>query len=126
MPYGVGFFVGEMNNEKLLKLTALIEQENTDRFYHWTEWRTLREQVLKLDNYECQMCKEKGRYSRAAIVHHIKHLKDRPDLALSIYDSNTGERQLISVCKECHEKEHPESQRQYVPKAEPITRERWD
>ena len=113
-------------DEKILKLHTLIEQENTDCFYRWTEWRKLRAQVLKLDNYECQLCKAKGRYSKAIIVHHIKHLKDRPDLALSIYDSNTGQRQLISVCKECHEKEHPESQRQYMPKAEPVTKERWD
>ena len=110
----------------LARLTSLIESGCVDSFYHWTEWEKARLTVLAFDHYECQSCKAKGRYSKAVIVHHIKHLKDRPDLALSIYDSNTGQRQLISVCKECHEKEHPESQRQYMPKAEPVTKERWD
>lgn len=115
-----------MSGEKLLKLRELVEQENTDCFYHWPEWKTMRAQVLKLDHYECQICKKKGRYSRAVIVHHIKHLKDRPDLALSIYDPDTKGRQLISVCKACHEKEHPESKRQFNRINKPLTQERWD
>ena len=60
------------------------------------------------------------------LVHHVKRLKDRPDLALSIIDPATGERQLISVCKDCHEMLHPESQRQFFPKEPPVTVERWD
>jgi 5-methylcytosine-specific restriction endonuclease McrA len=59
-----------------------------------------------MDNHECQICKRKGRYRRADIVHHVKHLKDRPDLALSIWDGE--ERQLVSVCRQCHEDLHPE------------------
>ena len=62
----------------------------------------------------------------ARIVHHVKHLRKRPDLALSIWDTDTGERQLISVCKQCHEELHPESQRQYRRFYAPVTVERWD
>ena len=115
-----------MTAVQLIKLQALIEAGNADSFYHWKDWENLRLEVLRLDNYECQLCKAKGRYRRAIIVHHVKHLKDRPDLALSIYDN--GERQLISVCKQCHEEEHPERmiQYRYTRKSEPVTEERWD
>ena len=86
----------------------------------------MRATVLRLDHYECQRCRAHGRYRRAEIVHHVKHLKDKPDLALSLYDPDTGERQLMSVCKRCHEELHPESQRQFVLKKQLITAERWD
>ena len=81
---------------------------------------------MRYDRYECQLCKAKGRYRKGVIVHHVKHLKDRPDLALQIWDGE--ERQLITVCKQCHEKLHPESQRQYIA-SEPkgfMNEERWD
>ncbi len=112
---------------KTERLRSLIDKECEYQFYSWGEWKRLRQEVLALDHFECQRCKEKNhRYRKAVIVHHIKHLKDRPDLALSIYDPETGERQLISVCKECHEAEHPESQRQYKRLCSPLTVERWD
>ena len=71
------------------------------RFYNSVEWRATRREVLKRDRHECQMCKREGLYKRADCVHHVIHLKDRPDLALMI--SN-----LISLCNSCHDKEHPE------------------
>ena len=109
---------------RLAQLAVLIQQGKEYQFYSWPEWDAVRLDTLNLDNYECQQCKTKGRHSRAVIVHHVKHLRDRPDLALSIWDGQ--ERQLVSVCKRCHEELHPESQRQYKPKAPPITQERWD
>lgn len=108
----------------LKQLIALIASDQEYRFYSWSCWLRTREEVLKLDHYECQRCKTRGRYSRAVLVHHVKHLKDRPDLALSIWDGE--ERQLVSVCKKCHEELHPESQRQYKPLTKPVTEERWD
>lgn len=106
------------------QLNALIQSGKAHDFYSWPEWDNLRAEVLKIDNYECQRCKEHHRHRRAVIVHHVRHLKDRPDLALSIYDGD--ERQLISVCKQCHEELHPESQRQYKKTSNPVTSERWD
>ena len=109
------------------KLKELVEAGTSDLFYSWKAWKRLREAVLKLDRYECQRCKnEKKRYRKATIVHHVKHLTDRPDLALSVWDQDTGERQLVSVCKQCHEELHPEAQRQFQPVHVPITQERWD
>ncbi len=59
-------------------------------------------------------------------MHHVKHLQERPDLALSIFDPDTGERQLLTVCKECHEAEHPDVLRHSSSKTQPVTLERWD
>lgn len=113
-----------ITDARLSKLTSLIQSGNEHDFYLWTEWKTIRRQVLRLDNWECQVCKSRHRHKRATIVHHVKRLKDRPDLALSIYDN--GDRQLVSVCKKCHEELHPESQRQYRMREAPVTIERWD
>ena len=113
----------KISDRRLQDLVSLLAAGREHDFYTWTEWRIRRAEVLRLDHYECQHCKAAGRYRRADIVHHVKHLRDRPDLALSIWDGD--ERQLVSVCKACHEAEHPESLRKWetVP---PVTAERWD
>jgi 5-methylcytosine-specific restriction endonuclease McrA len=109
---------------RLAELRGLLEAGAEHEFYSWPEWRRLRREVLTVDNCECQECKRRGVYSRASIVHHVRHLRDRPDLALSVYDGDS--RQLEAVCKRCHEELHPDSQRQYAPSAPPLTPERWD
>ena len=110
---------------RLKQLIALLASGNEAQFYSWPEWLRLRPAVLNLDKHECQICKAKGRYRKATIVHHVKHLRVRPDLALSIWDGM--DRQLLSVCKSCHEDEHPEAFRQNArAKAPQITVERWD
>lgn len=70
-------------------------------FYKSTIWINKRKDILKRDHFECQRCKAKGRFSKAECVHHIKHLKNRPDLALE--DKN-----LLSLCNVCHNEVHPE------------------
>ena len=92
------------------------------RFYDSTVWRRKRAEVMELDHHECVMCKSHGRYTPAKTVHHVKHLKDRPDLALEIWDGT--ERQLISLCLACHDLVHPEKRRREGPKV-PITEEFW-
>lgn len=112
-----------ISGTRLTQLTKMIADGDTKRFYDWTEWRELSAEVMAMDHFECQRCKLRGRYSRAEIVHHVKHLKDRPDLALSVYDGHS--RQLISLCRACHEAEHPERMRKFKQKA-PFNVERWD
>lgn len=109
------------------RLQQLISDGREGVWYNGAAWEHMRQAVLKMDHYECQRCKARGRYRKAEIVHHVKHLKDRPDLALSIYDPDTGDRQLISVCKQCHEDLHPEvlHAKQFKSK-DPVTAERWD
>lgn len=112
---------------RLAQLRAMIQAGRKEEFYSWPEWRALRPDVLALDHHECVRCREiRRKFRRAKIVHHVKHLEDRPDLALSVWDPETGERQLVSVCKQCHEELHPESQRQYKHIRAPLTAERWD
>jgi 5-methylcytosine-specific restriction endonuclease McrA len=97
-----------------------------DPFYVSPEWRKKRTEILKQDRYECQHCKTRGRYKRANTVHHVCHLDCRPDLALcdEYADADGGtHRQLVSLCKECHEREHAHlKQRKVSP---PLTEERW-
>lgn len=67
--------------------------------YHTGEWKRKRDEILRRDHFACQMCKAKGKYTRADTVHHIKHLRDVPELALT--DDN-----LMSLCASCHEEIH--------------------
>ena len=113
-----------MTQKFLEWLVALIATGDIHPFYVTPEWRALSADVLRLDRHECQPCKRRGRYCKAVIVHHVKHLKHRPDLALSIFDGE--QRQLESVCKSCHEAYHPESQRRNPDPPPPLTEERWD
>lgn len=107
------------------ELSAYIDKGKAENFYTWADWAKVRKEVLKFDNFECQMCKQNRRHRKAEVVHHVKHLKDRPDLALSIWDGN--DRQLISLCRECHEKVHPERIEKYKRKNKSaVTNERWD
>ena len=115
-----------ISGARLWELVSLLAAGHEYKFYSWPEWRALRLEVLRLDHNECQVCKAAGRFRRGYIVHHVKHLRQRPDLALSVFDPDTGQRQLETLCKHCHELEHPESQRQYAPQAPPLTDERWD
>lgn len=108
------------------------------KFYKSARWIHKREKILKRDHYECQVCRQRIRIAdeegkqlsaedrkirRAVIVHHIRHLKDNPELALD--DDN-----LISVCHECHDRLHERDvetinahPRLTKPKA--ITEEKW-
>lgn len=108
------------------QIRKCVEDDNLHAFYTCGPWRKIRKDVLKTDKKECQTCKARGKYARATIVHHVKHVRDFPELALSlIYTDEHGveQRNLISVCKSCHEEEHPEgTQRE---EREPLTPERW-
>lgn len=115
-----------MTPEKLARLTAMLAAGRENVWYNSGDWAAVKAAVKQIDHNDCLICKAMGRRRAAHIVHHVRHLRDRPDLALSIYDPDTGERQLICVCKQCHELLHPESQLQYRPSKPPVTKERWD
>lgn len=116
-----------ISQSKLAQLQKLIAEARPELFYSWPQWEETRSKVLALDHFECVKCKAKGKYTKAVLVHHVHHLTDRPDLALSIYDAD-GNRQLISLCRQCHELEHPERLKPaWTAKVEkPLTVERWD
>jgi len=83
------------------KLYNYIVSGDVDKFYNSRTWRKKRTQTLERDNKECQKCKRRGKFNKATCVHHKKHLRDNPELAL--IDDN-----LESLCDICHNEEHPE------------------
>ena len=118
-----------MTDSFLRWLKGLIASGDTHPFYVSQPWRLLQPEVLKMDNYECQLCKAKGRYRRGVIAHHVNHVKRRPELALSIWFEDTDgqrKRNIVTVCDGCHKQEHPEQMRRAKRVPGFQTEERWD
>lgn len=103
---------------KVNELIQLIRENNLMKFYKSSEWIKLRQEVLNRDRHECQKCKGKGKFRKADCVHHIKHVKEYPLLALEPTN-------LISLCNSCHDEEHPEKLRKKSSKEKFINEERW-
>ena len=68
------------------------------QFYHSKEWDRVRTYILMRDRYRCTRCK-----IPAEEVHHITRLSPE-----NIWDKNItlNPDNLISLCKDCHFKEH--------------------
>lgn len=105
-----------MTDSILSWLIKLIEENNLKAFYNCIHWLHKRAEALERDNYECQRCKANGLYSPAECVHHMKHVKKFPQLALNLDN-------LISLCNSCHDLEHPEKLK--VRRKPLINKERW-
>lgn len=107
-----------MNTSDLIAwISKLLKDDNIHAFYVSGHWKKLRADTLKEQNKECQLCKSRGKYKRAVTVHHIKHVKTNPGLALI-------KGNLMCVCKECHNELHPEKLQKYEPKQQ-LNEERW-
>ncbi|SKA99822.1 HNH endonuclease [Caloramator quimbayensis] len=103
-----------MTETELIKwINLLIKNNNIKAFYNSALWEHTRQEVLSEQHYECQICKDKGVYTPAVTVHHIKFLRQHPELALT--KSN-----LMAVCEECHFNIHHKQ----IPK-EQLNEERW-
>ena len=104
----------------------MLNDDESKAFYESKEWRRLRKAVLIEDKYECLHCKQKGKYTRAVVCHHVNYLKLHPELAIEKYyknDDGVVKRNLISLCHLCHEHIHEWIQKE---KPKPLTIERWD
>lgn len=100
-----------------MTLSRIIELIEAEKFYFCGEWKAKRKDILDRDNKECQKCKNVyHRVGKATTVHHIKHLKEHPELAFE--DDN-----LISLCYDCHNEEHPEKFRNFYKEQ---VKKRWD
>lgn len=81
-------------------IMQLVREDNLIKFYkHW-QWigvDGVRHKVMKKHNYECQACKRRGRYRKAKNVHHIKPVKEYPQIEWSLNENN-----LEAVCIQCH------------------------
>ena len=97
-------------------INKLIQHHNIKAFYNSSLWENKRAEALGRDNNECQKCKSRGLYGEANCVHHKKHLRKHPELALDLDN-------LISLCNSCHDEEHPEKlKHQSKPQ---LNEERW-
>lgn len=115
----------------------LISKTMTDkeakRFYNSISWKRKRINVLERDHYECQDCVARLKEAavkriqlpanereirKAADVHHIKGLKEYPELGLD--DDN-----LISLCIICHNIRHGRTVKKFKKRKALLTEERW-
>lgn len=88
-------------------MTEYKSKSQKKKFYRTSDWESIRQQALKRDNYECQLCKAEGKVhidsvkvegERKAIqlnVHHMKEIEDHPELALELDN-------LQTVCLDHH------------------------
>lgn len=115
-------------------INELIEEDKLYKFYKSKYWKGnketegLKNEVLREQKRECQMClcKSPKVVTIADTVHHVQFVRRHPELALSKYYMYKGmqHRNLIAVCKECHNKLHPEkNKRHYEEKF--TNEERW-
>ena len=107
-------------------VSKLISENKLEEFYNSKYWRRLRKEVLDEYKSECQHCKDKGLYTKANHVHHVQFVRKHPRYALSRSYMFKGKeyKNLIPVCKNCHETVcHPEKLNNKV--IEPLTPERW-
>jgi 5-methylcytosine-specific restriction enzyme A len=108
-----------MNTKELVQwIRKLIQHNNIKAFYNSVFWLNRRADALERDNNECQKCKARGLFNQANCVHHKKHVKQHPELALDLAN-------LISLCNSCHDEEHPEKLKKIKAKIKFINEERW-
>lgn len=102
----------------------LIDDGKLHAFYTSSYWLNLRDEVLSENKPECQMCKERGFYTKATHVHHVQYVKKHPRLALSKFYFFRGKeyKNLIPLCHNCHEEIHEYRKKE---KKKPLTEERW-
>lgn len=81
------------------QIRAMIAAGDVSAFYNSKHWRRLSHRIIKAHHGECQLCKAEHRLTRATLVHHVKHLRDHPELA---YDRDN----LMPLCHDCHERIH--------------------
>ena len=82
-----------------------MAQDFARAFYRSKAWEKARAAKMRAADGLCERCLDQGRVTPATVVHHKVHLnrnniKD-PRIAL-------GQFNLIALCRECHEAEHPE------------------
>ena len=93
-----------MKKFNILLFTLFRKNSQEWRTRYSKEWRKLRKDVLKRDNYRCQnpSCNKKQTIRRRLAVHHIEDASSNPTLILE--ESN-----LISLCHgkgKCHNNFH--------------------
>lgn len=108
------------------QIRDLINSGRVAEFYNDRYWRNLAADIIEEHHNECQMCKAEHRLTPATMVHHVKYLKEFPELAYSrtyIDDTGAEQIQLLPLCHDCHEKAHKRGA--YAPKSGYTNAEKW-
>ena len=110
-----------------------MTEKEVKAFYNSAAWKHKRMYIMERDHYECQDCRkrlveagEKGRRLdgwerkiwRAEQVHHIRELREHPELALD--DDN-----LTSLCARCHNIRHGREPHRFIKRKRRLTEEKW-
>lgn len=112
-----------------------MTEKEAKQFYNSKAWKEKREEILERDNHECQDCRRRleeamkkgtrlygkeAKIWKAEQVHHVKELRERPDLGLESEN-------LISLCTRCHNVRHGREPMKFVRKRKKrmLTEEKW-
>ena len=79
-------------------------------------WRKRSALIKRRDGYECQRCKRFGRHIAAEHVHHILPIEYYPEYRLEGWN-------LISLCKNCHNKMHDRDSHELTEEGNNLARE---
>lgn len=71
--------------------------KTADSFYHSTRWRKAKATAMARTHGLCVDCLQAGQLTNAEMVHHIKPLRDYPELATDLNN-------LKPLCNKCHGK----------------------
>lgn len=114
-------------------ILKIMTEREIKRFYNGKKWKLKRLDILKRDRYECQDCVQRlqeaavegtqlqgedRKIRKAEEVHHIKELREYPELGL--VDDN-----LISLCTQCHNIRHGRCVNRFVKRKKRLTEEKW-
>ena len=103
---------------------SLIAEDSVHAFYTSGWWKAKCKAILRKDRnglsrvrcYDCER-KTPAEPTLANTVHHVRPLRERPDLALSDVDE-LGNIQLLPLCDSCHWDRHHQRKAVQIP-------ERW-
>ena len=107
------------------QIRELVADNCVEEFYNDRYWRRLSKEIIGENHNECLLCKAEHRLTTATLVHHVRHLKDYPELAYSrTYTDETGTHmQLMPLCHDCHERMHARGI--YAKRSGYTNEERW-
>lgn len=110
-------------------IRELMREHRLYLFYKSPEWKALRAQVLNEQHHECEDCRAKSpaEVTPAVTVHHIKEVKQFPELALSYYYRDSAGQphcNLVALCDSCHNERHGRFHGGIRTKPQ-VTEERW-
>lgn len=95
-----------MTTEDVIKA---LNDNKAYKIYKCAEFTRLKKRILEKNHFECALCKENNKITRANTVHHIQEVKKHPELAFEeFYIDRDGIKQknLIPLCFDCHNAIH--------------------